>query len=258
VAIGQPRRHRVLTRRQKGGGAMAIRDQRMAPVYLQYGCGFSVGKNWLNFDSSPTLRIERLPVIGKVFARVGGNSQRFPKEVKYGNIAKGLPIAKNSVRGVYASHVLEHLALDDFRKALRNTFDILEPGGVFRLIVPDLEERARRYVHEASSRSAEASGTFMRATGLGSEQRPHSLLGRVRASIGGSTHLWMWDEASMAEELRKAGFLSIRRCEFGDADDVMFAQVEDPGRFKDQSLDLRELAIETRKPGVHTVIQLCS
>jgi ubiquinone/menaquinone biosynthesis C-methylase UbiE len=189
----------------------------MAPVYLQYGCGFSVGKDWLNFDNSPTLRIERLPIIGNFLGRVAGNSRRFPKEVKFGNIAKGLPIAENSVRGVYASHVLEHLALDDFRKALRNTFNILEPGGVFRLIVPDLEERARRYVHEASSRSAEASETFMRTTHLGLEQRPRSLLGRVRLLIGGSAHLWMWDEASIAEELRKSGFISIRRCEFGDA-----------------------------------------
>ena len=114
-----------LTRRQKDDGAMdvAIKDEQMAPVYLQYGCGFCVGKDWLNFDSSPTLRIERLPVIGNVLGRIAGNSRRFPKEVKYGNIAKGLPIAENSVRGVYASHVLEHLALDDFRKALRNTFN---------------------------------------------------------------------------------------------------------------------------------------
>jgi ubiquinone/menaquinone biosynthesis C-methylase UbiE len=100
--------------------------------------------------------------------RIAGNSQSFPKEVKYGDIVKGLPVADNSFRCVYASHVLEHLALHDFRKALRNTFNILEPGGVF--------------------------------------------------------------------------------CELGDADDVMFAQVEDPGRFIDQSLDLRELAIEARKP----------
>jgi hypothetical protein len=56
-------------------------------------------------------------------------------------------------------------------------------------------------------------------------------------------HLWMWDEASIAEELRKTG-ISIGRCEFGDADEVMFAQLEDPGRFTDQSLNLRELAIE--------------
>jgi hypothetical protein len=228
---------------------MAFKDEQMAPVYLQYGCGFSVGKDWLNFDSSPTLRVERLPVIGNVLGGIAGNSRRFPKQVKYGNIAKGLPIAQNSVRAVYASHVLEHLALDEFRKALGNTFNILEPGGIFRLIVPDLQERARRYVNEASTRSAEASGIFMRTTHLGLEQRPRSLLGWLRLLIGGSAHLWMWDEASIAEELRKAGFISIRRCEFGDADDMMFAQVEDPGRFKDQLLDLRELAIEARKPG---------
>jgi hypothetical protein len=58
----------------------------------------------------------------------------------------------------------------------------------------------------------------------------------------------MWDEASMAEELRKVGFIGIRRCEFGDADDVMFTQVEDSGRFRDRSLDLKELAMEARKP----------
>jgi hypothetical protein len=41
----------------------------MAPVYVQYGCGFSVGKDWLNFDSSPTLRVERLPIIGPAVGR---------------------------------------------------------------------------------------------------------------------------------------------------------------------------------------------
>src|SRR5262245_31656094 len=50
-------------------GAMVIKGEQMAPVYLQYGCGFSVGKDRLNFDNSPTLRIERLPVIGNVLGR---------------------------------------------------------------------------------------------------------------------------------------------------------------------------------------------
>jgi Methyltransferase domain len=226
----------------------SFKDKQMAPVYLQYGCGFSVGKAWLNFDSSPTLRIERLPVIGTILGRIAGNSQRFPKEVRYGDIAQGLPIAANSVRGVYASHVLEHLALDDFRKAAQNTYNMLESGGVFRLIVPDLEERARRYVRDVSNNSDEANGLFLRSCHLGLEQRPRSLLRRIRLLIGGSAHLWMWDEASIVEELRKVGFVRIRRCEFGDADDGMFAQVEDRGRFNDQSLNLRELAIEARKP----------
>jgi hypothetical protein len=36
---------------------------------------------------------------------------------------------EESCRGVYASHVLEHLALDEFHRAIENTMRILEKGG---------------------------------------------------------------------------------------------------------------------------------
>ncbi len=218
----------------------------MTPVYVQYGCGFSVGEEWLNFDSSPTLQLERLPLIGKMLGRMAGNSQAFPHKVKYGDICRGLPIPDNSVRGVYASHVLEHLAYNDFKNALQNTFRILEPGGIFRLIVPDLQGRAHRYIEEVSSGSTEASAHFMRACCLGLERRPKSVLGRIRQQIGGSMHLWMWDEPSILEQLKLIGFTDISRCEFGDFADPMFGQVEDRRRFIDGTL--RELAITARKP----------
>ena len=222
----------------------------MAPVYVQYGCGFSVGKDWLNFDSSPTLRIERLPIVGPALGRMAGNSQRFPDLVKYGDICIGLPVSPNSARGVYASHVLEHLSYRDLGIALQNTFKMLEPGGTFRLIVPDLQERARLYIKEVSNGSPEASANLMRNCHLGLEERPKSILGRLRLLVGGSTHLWMWDEPSMVQQLKLAGFTEIKRCEFGDSTDPMFAQVEDRGRFVDENLHLRELAIEARKPNV--------
>src|SRR5262245_29365205 len=116
-------------------------------LYVQYGCGFSIGDGWVNYDSSPTLRMERIPIIGVALSNLlSGNSQRFPAGVRYGDICKGLPIADGHVRGCYASHVLEHLSLEDLRLALANTFSMLAPGGTFRLIVPDLHERAKRYV----------------------------------------------------------------------------------------------------------------
>lgn len=220
----------------------------MSDLYVQYGCGFSVGEGWLNFDSSPTLRIERLPLAGPALARLSGNKQKFPAAVKYGDICNGLPVAPGSARGAYASHVLEHLSYNDFRKALKHTYDILAPGGIFRLIVPDLQERARRYLDDASNGSPDANSHFMRRTHLGLEERPESLLGRVRLLIGGSQHLWMWDEPSMAHQLETAGFVSIRRCGFGDSDDEMFSRVENTDRFVDQTLKITELAMEARKP----------
>jgi len=92
--------------------------------FVQYGCGFSVAEGWRNFDASPTLRLERLPVVGRF---VVGNMARFPDIVEYGDICKGLPVAANSCEAIYCSHVLEHLSLEDFRLALQNTYEHLKP-----------------------------------------------------------------------------------------------------------------------------------
>lgn len=87
-------------------------------LFVQYGCHHCAPKTWQNFDASPTLRFERFPILGKLYTK---NPTRFPENVEYGDIVKGLPLPSNSCDGVYASHVLEHLALEDIRVALKNT-----------------------------------------------------------------------------------------------------------------------------------------
>jgi predicted SAM-dependent methyltransferase len=63
-----------------------------------------------------------------------------------GDILKGLPVADGSCQGIYRSHVLKHLALDEVGTTLRNAFRHLKPGGTFRTVLPDLERLARDYV----------------------------------------------------------------------------------------------------------------
>lgn len=215
-------------------------------IYVQYGSGQSCPAGWLNFDVSPTLRLQKIKFIGNFIVP---RSMRFPERVKYGDIVKGLPISANSVDAVYASHVLEHLALDDLRVALRNTEKIMKHGAVFRCIVPDLAERARRYISSFDAGAADASYNFMRTAYLGRESRPRTLVEHLRTALGNSIHLWMWDEYSLKKELEAVGFINIRRCHFGDSQDPMFARVEDPTRFVDQStgVDIEEVAIEAIK-----------
>jgi predicted SAM-dependent methyltransferase len=216
--------------------------------YVQYGCGLSAIEGWFNFDNSPTLRIERIPLLGKILTQLSGNEQRFPEAVLYGDICKGLPIYNETARGVYASHVLEHLSLEDFRTAVASTFRMLAPGGIFRLIVPDLEARARIYLQQVERRSPHASNWFMRAARLGIESKPRTILQHARRMFGNSAHLWMWDEYSISAELDRAGFVKIRRCNIGDSLDPSFAKVEDPSRFYDAEDDIRECAMEACKP----------
>lgn len=211
--------------------------------YVQYGAGYSAGEGWLNFDASPTLRVQKLPVAGKLLARLSGNPEPFPDEVRYGDVVKGLPLAANSVDGLYASHVLEHLPLTDMRAALAESLRVLKPGGVLRLIVPDLKSRARAYLEAGDD--PEAAHAFLRSTYLGRESRARSFWGRLRDALGNSAHLWMFDYPAMAAELQRAGFVSIRQAAFGDAEDPMFAHVECEDRFI--SDDGVEVAVEARK-----------
>lgn len=169
--------------------------------YVQYGCGWCAPKEWTNFDASLTLKGERLPILG----RYTKNSQRFPGSARPGDIVKGLPVRDGSCQGVYASHVLEHLALEDFHKALGNTYHILGKGGIFRLVVPDMEWAARGYIARLDRGESSANTFFPRATNLGCESREPGFMGLAR-KLFALPHLWMWDESSMARALNDHGF----------------------------------------------------
>jgi predicted SAM-dependent methyltransferase len=211
-----------------------------AGAYVQFGCGLSAPEGWRNFDASPTLRIERLPLIGRMYRR---NAVRFPQGVEFGDICKGLPVPTGSCAGVYASHVLEHLSFNDFHLALDETFRILRAGGIFRIIVPDLYAVARAYVSGHENRETGASHEFMRASHLGLASRPRGIGRVLRAAFGNSAHLWMWDELSLAEALGEHGFAHVRRFEFGDSKDPAFLKVEEVSRF------YRACAMQAVKPG---------
>jgi hypothetical protein len=141
---------------------------------------------------------------------------------------------------VYCSHVLEHLALLDLRTALRNVRRLLRPGGTFRLVLPDLEALARSYL---SSADVSAAATFMEASHLGVRARASGIPGRLRASLGNSAHLWMWDYKGLAAELSSAGFVRVRRAEMRDNPDPRLAAVEEPGRWNNS------LGMEAWAPG---------
>jgi len=193
--------------------------------YVQYGCGWHAPKGWRNFDSSPTLRFERIPFIGRLYIK---NATRFPANVEYGDIVVGLPVSDGECAGVYCSHVLEHLALQDFREALKNTYRILKLGGTFRLVLPDLEHAIQEYVkNDAPSASID----FMKETSLGMAQRPRGIKGLLIELMGNSNHLWMWDFKSIVAELNNAGFSFVRRAQFGDSEDNQFNQVEELSRW---------------------------
>jgi predicted SAM-dependent methyltransferase len=201
----------------------------MPKQYVQYGCGLSAPKEWVNFDASPTLVAQRIPVLGNIFYSL--SKTKFPRNIKFGDIVKGLPLKENSCNGVYCSHILEHLSYTAFYKALQNTYRLLKPGGLFRLVMPDLEMLAKNYIQLLSTNESGASVKFMRDSGMATEARNSGLKAIIENSFGNSKHLWLWDKYSAKAALMKAGFVNIRECRFNDSTDEMFKLVESKERF---------------------------
>ena len=72
------------------------------------------------------------------------------------DLRRPLPFATGSFRAVYAAHVLEHLEPAEGRRLVAEVFRLLEPGGVVRIVVPDLEGIARAYLASLDRADAEA------------------------------------------------------------------------------------------------------
>jgi len=74
---------------------MVFSGMTMDNKYVQYGCGWSAPINWRNFDASPTLRFERIPIVGRFYTK---NASRFPRNVEFGDIVCGLTGIPNVTR----------------------------------------------------------------------------------------------------------------------------------------------------------------
>jgi SAM-dependent methyltransferase len=194
---------------------------------INFGCGLSAYPDWVNYDASPTLRLQRMPGISLISKRLF--KPIFPTIVNYGDIVKGLPEKDASCDYIYCSHVLEHLSLIDLRKALIEVRRILRPGGYFRGVLPDLHFSINQYLNDSDTN---ACSNFLTSTGLGVQRRAEDLNDFIRTALGNSRHLWMWDYKGLEVELLKTGFSKVRRASFNDSIQLEFSKIEDLDRWK--------------------------
>lgn len=150
-----------------------------------------------------------MPILAALLRQLGvvEDSQyqfiRFAREndIEYGDATEGLPIQDESVDVLYTSHMLEHLDKNEAEKFLREAFRLLRPGGIIRIVVPDIKIQIAHY-NESSNADA-----FIAATHL-CVPRPRSLAQKLRLLLLGSRHhQWMYDGNSLSALLQKHGFI---------------------------------------------------
>lgn len=96
----------------------------MPPKYINLACGpvFIDSSDWANFDFVAAPGVQKENLLGR------------------------LPLLNNAAQLVYSSHFLEHIPKPQVERFLRECLRVLQPGGVLRLVLPDLENMARTYL----------------------------------------------------------------------------------------------------------------
>lgn len=168
---------------------------------------------WYNTDITPHLFIARMPLLPMLMHRVGAlDDQRFLqhqsgvfRQLHYLNVRRPLRLSANSVEAVFSSHVLEHIAFEDALRLLREVRRVLQPGGVVRTSVPDLDRIVADFVPEEADKTA-------------------WMIFESRGRKDKNAHRWLYNAHSLTALLREAGFEEVRRCEYrtGRCPDIDF------------------------------------
>lgn len=62
------------------------------------------------------------------------------------DVTQGIPFSDNQFDVVYHSHILEHLSPKQGRELIAECHRVLKPGGILRIVVPNLEEIVQLYL----------------------------------------------------------------------------------------------------------------
>ena len=169
---------------------------------LNIGCGTSGIPGWVNIDNSPTILLSRLPFGRRIF-----RTPDWPRDVRRADVRKRIPFSDASVSYIYSSHTFEHFTYEESLAVAKECFRVLKPGGVLRIVVPDLRLMVRDYLADTANPKAS-----------------HRFIGRLLLTSGvrdvvhpGAHHKQMFDGASLVHMLREAGFTQPAVSVFGDS-----------------------------------------
>ena len=185
---------------------LSPKNPNLRPRLLNVGCGRRFHPAWTNIDL-----------------------ESWDPQVTQHDITKGLPFEDDHFDAVYHSHVLEHLEPRDGERLLDECYRVLRPGGVLRIVVPNLEQIATLYLkyHKeawAGNEGAAVNYNWMKLELLDQLVRSHS---------GGAMGQYM-----AGDEIKNSGFVKSR---VGDE----FSRCQDMGQ-GNSSISQPEVSLKER------------
>jgi len=191
-------------------------------IKLNLGCGSVRPERWINTDSSLNANIQKIPLVGKPIAKLFNPVEYDSSNFRYMNLNKRWGFADNSVDVVYASHLFEHLSLKSAALFMKESYRCLKPGGVIRIVVPDLYKISKKYIQDYESGNADASEFIMWAINMHREGQYGNagFIKKMILEIQGypHQHKFMYDEKSMMKLFELNAFKNMLSLEYGKSE----------------------------------------
>lgn len=165
----------IRSRERRRAAALAERS----PLLLHLGCGPHPKEGWINID-------------------LAGH----PVDVRW-NLARPLPFEPGTVDGIFHEHFLEHLPITAGFAFLQTNYELLRPGGILRVVVPDAGAYLKSY--------SLAGAGFIDDVRPG---RPTPMLA-IDELFYLYTHAAMYDSETLVLFLNAAGFGQVDVCSMG-------------------------------------------
>lgn len=248
---------------QRSASKAVADDFAPVEVRVQLGCGpGELPGGWIHTDGSWNARLSQYPRLRRIIERLhvlpgSWLEVRFSPAVLVHDLRRPLPFDDGTVSAIYGSHVLEHLYHDDAMRLLRESYRVLQPGGVVRWVVPDLKAIVEEYEGggpfiDTADHLKEMSRAELMNHRLGFRPlvRPSgNVLMRLYAALNDfHLHKFMWDEESLILHLARAGFADLLRMDLHVSRIEGIGDVEQPGRV----LHGQGVCIEGIKPQRHS------
>ncbi|MBX3358383.1 MAG: methyltransferase domain-containing protein [Phycisphaeraceae bacterium] len=177
---------------------------------LNFGCGTFPLAGWTNIDNGD----------GEWYVAPAVDSAKEP--VVALDIFEALAALPDRCAScVYSEHVFEHFTLQQGHEILRQWARILRPGGVVRVVTPDLEAEARIYLRQLNPAPDEVIDAHrLRWLDTRYAFQPGEKLTRAMVLNHGmwlDGHKFVYDFETIGQSLRLAGFDSVVRARFGES-----------------------------------------
>ena len=172
---------------------------------LNLGCGSVHPEGWVNVDASLGARLAGLPGIGPLLCRWLGLRITWSPDIVVHDLRRPFPWPDASASVVYSSHTLEHLTREDGRRFLRECRRVLAPGGVVRIVVPDVAR-----ILAGLEKGRFPADELLDRLGVGYEEPGDGPWRRRLAPLFRHPHRCMYDAPSLLTAFEEVGLRDAR------------------------------------------------